>query len=128
MNPKREPIVSVDDVAPPIIKKANIQTDVNPIWNIITVRMAPQSGEFSSTHSALSAIPTSGPNAPSERNRYMIFVHPGTYGEPSLIIPSWIELHEASSKFNEGIMRQVIGRVTRVGSHRRPIKYALYDQ
>jgi trimeric autotransporter adhesin len=74
-------------------------TGSNSVWsnllsaiaNTIIVQQNPSSGEFSSVLAAVNSIPNSGPNAPSDTNRYCIFVYTGVYYETATInVPSFV--------------------------------------
>lgn len=56
----------------------------------VTVRKNPGPEEFSSLSLAIASIPLFGPESPSDINRYVIYMHPGTYSETSCIVPSYV--------------------------------------
>lgn len=136
---KRDPILEIDDIAPVIVKKANIQSldngtvknaseSPNQMVNYATVRNYPypRQGDFSSVNTTLAAIPTEGPKMPSEQNQYIIFVYPGSYDEPKLVVPSWVSIRPATASYNEFILKQAIGRVNRADSHKVVTLHDLY--
>ena len=58
--------------------------------NVIFVTPSPSPGEYSSIAAAIASIPTTGPHAPSDTNRYEIHVYAGEYYEPAIVIPSYV--------------------------------------
>jgi pectin methylesterase-like acyl-CoA thioesterase len=59
--------------------------------NVVMVRKDPQIGQFSSILSALASIPSVGPNAPTDTNRYVIKVLRGDYEESATLnVPSYV--------------------------------------
>ena len=71
---------------------SSVWTNLTPsIKNTVVVQKTPSSGQFSSILSAVNSIPSSGPNAPSDTNRYCVLVYPGVYSETaSISVPSFV--------------------------------------
>lgn len=58
--------------------------------NTVYVRKNPGPAEFSSVAAAIASIPTIGPDIPSPSNRYVVYIYPGTYNEPAIVVLSYI--------------------------------------
>ena len=67
----------------------NVFYDIHAQHEIV-VRKNPGPNEYSSLSSALTAIPNVGPDAPSDTNRYAVYIHPGSYSEPACSVPSYV--------------------------------------
>lgn len=59
------------------------------VKNQVVVNQNPNPGEFSSIRDAVNSIPTVGPDAPSDINRYVVYVYEGVYSETAtIVVPS----------------------------------------
>ena len=70
----------------------NVFYEIHPT-NFIVVRQNPGPGEFSSVYSAIQSIPVSpNPGYPTDTNRYTVYVYPGIYTEPQIVLPSYVAI------------------------------------
>lgn len=60
--------------------------------NLVNVRKNPGPAEYSSIASAIASIPTVGPDAPTDTNRYVVYIYEGDYLEPQISTPSYVFL------------------------------------
>lgn len=58
----------------------------------VNVRLNPGPGEFGSVSAALASIPTIGPDAPADNNRWTVYIYNGDYLEPNFTIPDYVFL------------------------------------
>ena len=82
---------------------ANVLADVEGYYypklkNVITV--SAEYADFTNPIDAINSIPTTGPNAPSATNPYVIQIGPGTYdlGSNQLIMREWVDIKGTGSR------------------------------
>ena len=82
---------------------ANVLADVQGYYypklkNVITV--SAQYADFTNPIDAINSIPTTGPDAPSATNPYVIQIGPGTYdlGSNQLIMREWVDIKGTGSR------------------------------
>lgn len=71
--------------------RVTIEALIQSISNTVIVQMEPEVGQFSSIREAVESIPTIGPNAPADNNRWLVLVNAGEYNETATIdVPEWV--------------------------------------